>query len=244
MMINGSVLILDDDELYRLELEMVLTQLQYEIWLSSGSIGVVVQKLRESKTRPDVFLIDVQLKEQQDGIELAEKLGDERIPIIFMTAFPQEDQFRQALRVTPAAYFIKPVSPVELHHAIQLAINAKQLDEKRLSPSSENTQEILMLRDKDNYLHEIEISKIYAVESYGNLLFFHTPSGRFLLRETLKNMAVVLKDRDFIRIHRRYLISLQHWERKLPLGKELVVAGHIFPVGRVYRAEILKHLEY
>lgn len=239
---NGSVLLLDDDELYRLELEMLLAEFRYEVWLSSGSVAEVMEKLRSSTTRPDVLIIDIRLKEQQDGIGLAEKLEDERIPIIFMTAFPQEDQFRQALRVTPAAYFIKPVSPVELHHAIQLAINAKRPDEKKPISLSENTQETLMLRDKDNYLHAVEIGKIYAVESYGNLLFFHTHSGRFLLRETLKNMSIVLKDQGFIRVHRRYLVSMQHWERKLPLGKELIVAGHAFPVGRVYKAQILKFL--
>ncbi len=241
-MIRGSVLIIDDDELYRLELEMALSKYDYEIWLSTGTTREVFRHLRERSSRPDILLVDVRLKEQQNGISLAEKLKVEQIPVIFLTAFPQEDQFQKALKVIPAAYFIKPVRPLELHHAIQLALKASPRKEN-FTEEQIHTAKTLSLRDKDNFIHEVPIEQIYAVESYGNLLIFHTLDERYLLRQTLKKMAEILKAHEFVRIHKSYLIARRFWKKKLPLGKTVMVAGRQFPVGRFYRARVLNLLK-
>lgn len=233
-MTQGSVLIIDDDELYRLELEMQLREYQYEIWLSTGSSREVLQQLEERNSRPDVLLIDVRLKEPQTGIDLAEKLREEHLPVIFLTAFPQEEQFVQALRVTPAAYLIKPARALELHRAIQLAVKAFPARDQ------DNTDtKTLTLRDQQNFIHEIPVSVIYAVESYGNLLIFHTTAERYFLRQTMKKMSELLRDVGFIRIHKSYLIAIRSWKKKVPLGKTIIVADREFPVGRAYRHQLL-----
>jgi DNA-binding LytR/AlgR family response regulator len=237
-MYPASVLIIDDDELYRLDLEMALSDYKYDIWLSTASSEKVFLKLQEGTSRPDVLLIDIRLKENQNGIALAERLKKEQIPFIFLTAFPEEAQFQEALKIGPSAYFVKPVKPLELHHAIQLAINTVHRENKSSGIKKNNNKKTLLLKDKDNFFHEVPIDRIYAVESYGNFLFFHTPNNRYMLRQTLKVMTGLLQNHGFIRIHRRYLIAEKYWEKKLPLGRDILVAGHKFPIGRTYRSNL------
>lgn len=237
-MYPASVLIIDDDELYRLDLEMALSDYKYDIWLSTGSSEKVILKLAEETSKPDVLLIDIRLKENQNGIDLAERLKKEKIPFIFLTAFPEETQFQEALQIGPSAYFVKPVKALELHHAIQLAINTPQREDNSSITENDNIKQTLNLKDKDNFLHEVPIELIYAVESYGNFLFFYTQNNRYMMRKTLKEMTAVLQDHGFIRIHRRYLIAIRYWEKKLPLGSDIVVSGQKFPIGRTYRSNL------
>lgn len=223
---------------------MELTTYNYSIWMSTGSAREVFRRFEETGDRPDVMILDVRLKEKIDGIALIDQLED-RIPFLFLTAFPEEEQFQRALKTGPAAYFIKPIKGIELHHAIQLALNmgSPQGESNHGDRQEIGAHDCLNLRDKDNYLHNIPISDIHAVESYGNFLFFHTVNNRYLLRRTMKEMEGDLRPYNFMRIHRRYLISLKHWERKWPLGTYVMVDGQKYPIGRAYRKDLQRLLE-
>jgi DNA-binding LytR/AlgR family response regulator len=212
--------------------------------LSAGTTDEVLEKLQKTANQPDVMVLDIRLKEKLNGIGLAKQLQREKIPCIFLTAFPEENQFVQASRVHPSAYFIKPVKPLELHHAIQLAVLNEELEEEHIEPVEENEPLLkLTLKDKDNLPRRVPVAKIFAVESFGNYLLFHTHKGRFHKKGTLKNMENRLRHANFIRIHRQFLIAADHWEKKLPLGEELGVAGSKFPIGRTFRKKILAFLE-
>jgi hypothetical protein len=49
---------------------------------------------------------------------------------------------------------------------------------------------------------------IRYVEAAGNYVILHTPKGQLKLRETISNMERELGVRDFVRVHRSYLVNL------------------------------------
>lgn len=239
-----AVLIVEDNDSYRMELEIMLEEHNYLIWLSTASAIDALNKLEAATKLPDVLVLDVRLKEQMDGIKLAKLLAPNKIPFIYMTAFPGEAQFRNAMETFPSAYLLKPVKPLELHHAIQLAIHTHS----KSSPSSSTDQSTenltLILKNKNNLPRRVPVDHIYALHSHGNFVFFYTFSSedRYSLKISLSKMEEKLTDHGFIRIHRKYLISTAFWKKKLPLGNEIVVGGKKFSIGRAYRKNLLPYL--
>jgi|GEM_PF-4494016 len=64
---------------------------------------------RFREEQPDVVLPDINLAGQRDGIELAHELVRLRpVPMIFLTAYPDQETFERARKVGPFAFMGKP----------------------------------------------------------------------------------------------------------------------------------------
>lgn len=62
-----------------------------------------------------VVLMDIRLAGQMDGIEAARRIQQIReIPVIFMTAYQDEETQRRAQELSPLAYLVKPVDSPRL----------------------------------------------------------------------------------------------------------------------------------
>ena len=75
------------------------------------------------ETNPDVISMDITIKGNINGIETAEqinKLLD--IPIIYTTAYFDEEILEQAKKTKPAAYLKKPFNDTEIQNAIEKAL--------------------------------------------------------------------------------------------------------------------------
>lgn len=72
----------------------------------------------------DVILLDIRLKGQLDGIDVARKIqAERRLPIVFLTAHSDEATLSRALDSEPYGYLLKPFSERELYVAIEIAIS-------------------------------------------------------------------------------------------------------------------------
>jgi FixJ family two-component response regulator len=73
------------------------------------------------------LILDVQMP-GIDGFQLQQLLADAKrgIPIIFVTAFPDERMRRRALKTGSVAFLSKPFTRHELLHCIRLALGDKQ----------------------------------------------------------------------------------------------------------------------
>jgi CheY-like chemotaxis protein len=73
--------------------------------------------------QPDVIIMDINLRGKMDGIEAArrirEKLG---IPVIYLTAYDDEETRQRAEATEPAAYLVKIFEDVDLQSAIDEAL--------------------------------------------------------------------------------------------------------------------------
>lgn len=87
----------------------------------------------------------------------------------------------------------------------------------------------------------VRFAELLFVEGYGNFVKCHLASGRVLLTaETMKQMENQLPARQFLRIHKSYLVHLASVERLR--GNVLLVGARELPVGSTYRQEVLRHL--
>lgn len=125
----AKILIVEDDTIIAMELMQRLKEFGYHIEESVSS-GVEAIK-RVKSTRPDLVLMDIRLSGKMDGIEAAEKIREEfDVPVIFLTAYADEETLYRAKKSEPFGYILKPFDTRMLHTTIEMALYRHQMETK------------------------------------------------------------------------------------------------------------------
>jgi two-component system, response regulator PdtaR len=81
---------------------------------------------------PDLVTMDILLKGEMNGIEVAAKIADgSDVPIIFMTCLSDRHVFERAIATHPYGYITKPYDINELRSAIEIAVVKHKVDKER-----------------------------------------------------------------------------------------------------------------
>ncbi len=120
------ILVVEDQKIVALELKNRLIRLGYEISAVVASAEEAVQVA--ARLRPHLVLMDIQLQGERDGIEAAELIRSRiDIPVVYLTAFADDDTLARAKVTEPYGYIIKPFHEGELHVAIEVALYRHQV---------------------------------------------------------------------------------------------------------------------
>ena len=118
--VTVRVVVAEDEALIRLDLVEMLTEAEYDV-VGQASTGEAAVELTRA-LRPDVVLLDVRMP-VLDGISAAEIIMGERLAaVVMLTAFSERDLVDRAKAAGVVAYLVKPVSPVQLMPAIEMAV--------------------------------------------------------------------------------------------------------------------------
>jgi len=123
------------------------------------------------KLSPDIILMDIKLKGNIDGIQAAQKIRKEKdIPIIFITAFADEQTIQRAKISEPYAYIIKPFNELALKSNIEITLYKHKLEDelkvnqKHLVNIINSISDLLFSVDKEN---KIKIWNTKAKQLFG-----------------------------------------------------------------------------
>jgi len=128
-MAKRKILIVEDEGIVALHIENSLKSLGYAVAGMASSGEEAIKKAQD--TRPDLVLMDIVLKGEIDGIIACEKIGALfDIPVVFLTAFGDEDTLQRAKVTEPFGYILKPFKERELHIAIDIALYKHEVESK------------------------------------------------------------------------------------------------------------------
>ncbi|MEJ2613916.1 MAG: PAS domain S-box protein [Ignavibacteriaceae bacterium] len=125
----AKILIVEDESIVALELESRLGDLGHAICgiVSSGPDAINITR----SEKPDIILMDINIKGPVDGVETAEKIKEiVDIPIIFLTAFTDSDTLQRAEITEPYGYIVKPFEERELQTSIEIALYKHNMEKK------------------------------------------------------------------------------------------------------------------
>lgn len=131
-MTGANVLIVEDEGILAIGLKKKLERLGYNISAvaSSGEEAIELAV----KQRPDLILMDIVLKGEMDGIEAASKIHSIlQVPIIYLTAYADEDTVKRAKISEPFGYLIKPYNDKELQIAMEMALYRHEMEKLKES---------------------------------------------------------------------------------------------------------------
>jgi CheY-like chemotaxis protein len=110
------ILIVEDEALVAAELEFTLEEAGFEVagWATDSAEALA---LAES-ARPDLALVDIQLRGGDDGVALAQRLSALGLGIVFLSAQADPATVARAGAVPHRAYVRKPYRQEELFAAL------------------------------------------------------------------------------------------------------------------------------
>jgi CheY-like chemotaxis protein len=115
------VLIAEDEILVAMDLQITLSEMGYSVIGVSSSGEQTIELTRAE--RPDIILMDVHLRGAVSGLQAAEKIQKEfAIPILFVTAAPDNSTLNKINRSKMNALLSKPFSTQSLQIAIHKLI--------------------------------------------------------------------------------------------------------------------------
>lgn len=109
-----NLMLVEDERVIAFDLKNQLQSFGYRVGavLASGEQAVH----RVAEVAPDLVLMDIHLEGPLDGIEAALQIQTRhRVPVVFLTAYAEDDTLRRALDCRPFGYLVKPCEARELH---------------------------------------------------------------------------------------------------------------------------------
>ena len=129
-MANARIMIVEDEAIVALDLQHKLKTLGYAVSGVASSGEEAVRKVPQ--TRPDLVLMDIKLKGDMDGIEAAQRIRDEfNIPVVYLTAYSDENTLQRAKVTEPAGYLLKPFKDREVYATIEMALYKHKMEMER-----------------------------------------------------------------------------------------------------------------
>jgi len=126
-MSQKKILIVEDESIIAEDISDSLISLGYRI---SGMVYSGEEAIEAAaKFRPDLILMDVNLQGEMDGITAAAEIRSRfQIPVVYLTAYTDENTLRRVNATKPFGYIVKPFEEKNLHTTIQLALHQHEYD--------------------------------------------------------------------------------------------------------------------
>jgi PAS domain S-box-containing protein len=129
----ARILIVEDDRIVARDIEQQLLRLGYAV-AGMTARGDEALALAVS-ARADLVLMDVRLQGPVDGVDAAQLIHQQcNIPVVFLTAYADDETVRRASLAEPFGYVLKPFEDSQLRTVIGMALY-KHASEQRLRDS-------------------------------------------------------------------------------------------------------------
>jgi light-regulated signal transduction histidine kinase (bacteriophytochrome) len=121
------ILIVEDEAIVAESIASKLRRFGYDV---EGPVGTGEEAIiLAGEMRPDVILMDIHLAGKVDGIEAASEIAEKfHIPVIFLTAYADDQTLERAKEAKPFGYLIKPFRERDLHATIRMAQERSRLE--------------------------------------------------------------------------------------------------------------------
>jgi PAS domain S-box-containing protein len=128
-MTPARILILEDDRVVARDIQKQLTRIGHEV-LGMAVRGEDAVALALDM-RPDLVLMDIRLGGEIDGVEAATRIRKQcQSPVVFLTAYSDDDTLRRASQAEPFGYLLKPFEDSQLRTVIEMALYKHVADQK------------------------------------------------------------------------------------------------------------------
>ena len=249
-MTKANILIVEDEQIVAKDIKQNLKKLGYNT-VGIAYMGEDAIKKVE-KEMPDLVLMDIKLKGKMTGIEVAKYIRENfEIPVIYLTAYADEDTLEQAKITEPHGYIIKPFKEIDLKTIIEISLH-KHKKELKIKKERDLFYSIIRADNtpngsifvKSKYQHvKVRTKDIFFVEALGDYVIINTADKRYTVHSTMKNLEEKLPKGDFIRTHRSYIIRL---DRMVAIEYPNIIIDHnkkYIPIGNSFKERLMSKLK-
>lgn len=191
----------------------------------------------------NLVFLDIQMPELT-GLQFM-KIAGKNCKVILTTAY--SEYALQGFEHDVIDYLLKPIAFDRFYRAAEKARQLLGNDGKnRLSAKNEifsddyKHGEYLFIKT-EHRVQKVNLRDILFIEGLQNYITLHTTEGRILSLQTMKKVEDQLPPKEFLRVHKSYIVSLRHIasiERsRIQIGEQVI------PIGDIYRDAFYKVID-
>lgn len=251
-MSKNNILVVEDESIVSKDIQQSLKKLGYNIAgaASTGEKAILIA----NETKPDLVLMDIMLKGDMSGIETAEKIKETlNIPVIYLTAYADENTLSRAKVTEPYGYIIKPFKEIDLHTSIEMALykhgKEQEIVKERdflysLVDGKEHGGDDSVIFVKSNSrLVKVKSNDILFVEALKDYVVINLSDVKYTIHSTMKDIEKKLPGNDFIRVHRSYIVRLDKITAIEQTNIVMEGGKKLIPIGGSYKDDLFKKIK-
>lgn len=195
-----------------------------------GTFGDAIQSLNFLNSEDvDLIFLDIHLP-KISGLDFLKSLPNPPA-VILTTAFT--DYAIESYELNVVDYLLKPFSFQRFVQAVS------KVNPIQSGPAASSKKSEIFIKSGHDLI-KINLSDLIYIKADADFTELYTVKKRFLSNETLKYWDEEL-DSDFVRVHKSYIINLNHLE-KVSAAFVVLDNGVEIPIGRVYKENLMSRL--
>jgi DNA-binding LytR/AlgR family response regulator len=236
-----KVLLVEDEVIVRKDIEKCLTKNGHEVVGQTDNGDTALQMARH--TGPEIILMDIQIKGDKSGIETAQDiLREVNLPIVFLTAYADLDTLAKVKKSNPYGYILKPFNETELCTTLELA-QAHHSKEKELQFENEMLKSFASFKPGADHLYvknnsrfiRLPNEEVFYVEALKDYMQIVTRTKTYVIHATMKETEKKMAHPDFQRVHRSFIVNMNHIDYIAAGEIVMKELGVKIPVGGLYK---------
>ena len=233
-----KALVIDDEPLARMVVrEYLLNFPQIEVLQECGDGFEGLKAIQQYQ--PDLIFLDVQMP-KINGFEMLE-LVEHQPAVIFTTAF--DEYAIKAFEAHAVDYLLKPFSKERFNKAIEKYLaqapappQVQKKNEELLEASNSPAQHERIVVKTGTKVKIIPVQDVQYLAADDDYVSVYTAEGSFLKNKTMNFFEQMLDPRQFVRVHRSYIIAITQITRIDPYEKDahlaILKSGAKIPVSK------------
>ena len=177
------------------------------------------QKLLEEHP-VDILFLDIQMPDI-NGIEFSKIVNKKNTAVIFTTAF--SEYAVEGFNVDAIDYLLKPI---EYDRFLKAVYKAKEYSDYL---ASQELQDGYIFVKSDYQMVKINLKDILYIEGLDDYIKIYLPQKSILTLMTLKTIALKLPAKEFLRVHRSYIVPVTRIDHisksKIKVGDKEIPIG-------------------
>ncbi|MEL6535639.1 MAG: LytTR family DNA-binding domain-containing protein [Bacteroidota bacterium] len=227
-------IIIDDEPLAHKVIQNYVAKLDFvEVVASFQSAVEALPYLNQQAV--DLIFLDINMPVLK-GLDFLRTLT-QRPQVIVTTAYQEYALEGHELQVLD--YLLKPFAFDRFLKAVSRALPPATPPESPAAPLPAAAAPDRIFVKSDKKTHQLKVQDILYLEGAGSYVKIHLPDRILMVLERLSHFEKTLPPGQFLRVHRSYLVGLQHVETLE--GNQLYLPGHTLPVGQLYAAQVRAH---
>lgn len=185
----------------------------------------------------DLLFLDINMP-QLNGIEFLRTLMHPP-KVILTTAYPEFAIEGYELDVLD--YLLKPIPFDRFLKAVN-KIACARFPRNKVPVAVDKSAESFVYFRVDRRMVKVMLADIFYIESMKDYIKVFTKQGMLITKQSMSSVEAMLPEREFIRAHRSYLVSVKHI--RTYNNEMLEIAKEQIPIGKIYRQSVMKRVSY